>query len=78
MFGILDSHPDLDDDAIDYRLIKAIQSANGGDAYCKEAWADRARRTVAAFAVDDDDLSELSQMLGLDDPRTQVCPSDAP
>jgi|SRR5581483_10537117 len=72
ILGVLDSHPGMDDDDIDYRLMRAIQSVNGGEAYCREAWEDRARRTVAAFAVSPSDQAELSSMLGLDDSRTEI------
>lgn len=74
--GILDDHPSLDDDEIDYRLLMAIRSTDGGDEFCAEAWERRARIAVGRFALDDDDAAEISQMLGLDDERTRVVPAD--
>jgi hypothetical protein len=65
--GILDSHPDLDDAAIDRRLLSAIKSADGGRSYwdtpdAREHWA---RVTVATHAEDPNDEIQLLDQLGL-------------
>jgi hypothetical protein len=65
--GILDSHPDLSDDAIDKRLLAAIKSADGGRSYwdtpeARESWA---RRTVGTYANGPDDEIHLLQQLGM-------------
>jgi hypothetical protein len=65
--GILDSHPDLDDDAIDKRLLAAIRSADGGHSYwdtpeARQYWAEQA---IAAHARDEAEEAMFRDQLGL-------------
>lgn len=75
--GILDDHPDLSDDAVDNRLLVALQSADGpaefreqsfknwAKSYSSKGWADRVRRVISEHAVDLDEEVRLTEMLGM-------------
>lgn len=75
--GILDSHPDLDDDAIDKRLLAAIRSADGGRSYwdteeareaARETLGAReryARRAVIRHSTNPDEEKKFLAQLGL-------------
>lgn len=66
--GILDDHPDLSDDAVDNRLLVALQSADGPAEFRQAAgdsWAAWARKAVAEHAVDLDEEARLTDMLGI-------------
>jgi len=82
LLGVLQPKVDLDDAAIDARLLLALRAAEGPASWRKRAWlagraAIDAGDLIEYHARSAEEAREFSDMLGLDDWRTKVARDDA-